>query len=46
MLDNPSIEQVDVQLQYCDRNELRAWVTEQAGDAAREPGRIVSGRFG
>ena len=45
MSDIPSIKAVDVQLQYFDRNELKAWVTEHAADAAREPGRIVNGRF-
>ena len=40
--DIPSIKAVDVQLQYCDRNELWAWVTEHAAGAARDPRRIIN----
>ena len=45
MLDQPNIEAVDIQLQYCNQNKLRAWVIENSGDAAMEPHRIVSGLF-
>ena len=45
MSDIPSIEAVDVQLQYCNRNELRVWVTEHVANVAREPRKIGNGQL-